>query len=261
MITVAAIHIAPVKSLGLAHPQTVQVGSRGIVEDRRFYLVNRQGRLVTQREMGPLVQVTAEYTEASQRLRIRFPKGDAIEGPVKLGKAIGTPIWGRRVWGHLVEGDWNAALAEFCGESIFLVASDEPGQCYDEYPPSLVSQESLERLGQQACPEPGRRAEGGATFNSLRFRPNFLLKGCQPHQEDSWLGRTIRIGRELRVNLTAPDPRCAVITQDPLTGKPDVDTLSLIKSYRSDPRTAYFGVYGVVQHPGPVSVGDDVTVL
>ena len=135
MITVAAIHIAPVKSLGLAHPQTVQVGSRGIVEDRRFYLVNRQGRLVTQREMGPLVQVTAEYTEASQRLRIRFPKGDAIEGPVKLGKAIGTPIWGRRVWGHLVEGDWNAALAEFCGESIFLVASDEPGQCYDEYPP------------------------------------------------------------------------------------------------------------------------------
>ena len=253
MITVAAIHIAPVKSLGLAHPQTVQVGSRGIVEDRRFYLVNQQGRLVTQREMGPLVQVMCNYTDATQRLRISFPKGDAIEGPVKLGKAIGTPIWGRQVKGHLVEGNWNTALAEFCGESIFLVASDEPGQCYDEYPLSLVSQESLERLGQQA--------DGGTVFDSLRFRPNFLLEGCQPHQEDSWLGRTIRIGRELRVQLTAPDPRCAVITQDPLTGKPDVDTLSLIKSYRPNPRTAYFGVYGVVHHPGPVSVGDDVTVL
>ncbi len=251
MIKVAAIHIAPVKSLGLAHPEAVQVGPNGILEDRRFYLIDQLGRLVTQREMGCLVRVMADYTEASQRLEIRFPSGDSLEGPVELGPAVETRIWGRIVKGHQVEGDWGAALSEFCGAPVSLVVSDERGQCYDEFPISIVSQESLQRLGQQA--------EGGATFDSLRFRPNFLLEGCKPHEEDSWLSRTIRIGRELRVQLTAPDPRCAITTRNPMTGEPDVDTLSLIRSYRSDPRTAYFGVYGVVERPGPVSVGDVVT--
>lgn len=253
MIRVAAIHIAPVKSLGLAHPSTVEVGPRGIVEDRRFYLIGQGGRLVTQREMGCLVRVKAEYTEASQRLGLQFPSGDGLEGPVELGPAVKTRIWGRSVEGRLVEGDWSAALSEFCGAPVSLVFSDQPGQCYDEFPISILSQESLERLGQQAG--------GGSTFDSLRFRPNFLLEGCQPHEEDSWLTRTIRIGQKLRILLTAADPRCAITTQDPLTGKPDVDTLSLIRGYRSDPRTAYFGVYGVVEHPGPVLVGDVVTPL
>ncbi len=253
MISVAAIHIAPVKSLGLAHPEAVQVGPRGIAEDRRFYLIGPGGRLVTQREMRHLVQVKAEYAEASERLQIRFPSGDNLKGSVELGAAVETRIWGRSVEGHLVVGDWSAALSEFCGAPVSLVVSDEPGQCYDEFPISIVSQESLQRLGQQA--------EGGATFDSLRFRPNFLLEGCKPHEEDSWLGGTIRIGRELRVQLTAPDPRCAITTHDPSTGEPDVDILSLIRSYRSNPRTAYFGVYGVVEHPGPVSVGDVVTTL
>ncbi len=230
MITVSAIHIAPVKALGLAHPSAVQVGPQGIVEDRRFFLIDRLGRLVTQREMGCLVQVKAEYTEDSRWLRIRFPNGDSQEGPVELGPAIGTHIWGRRVVGQLVAGNWSAALSEFCGAAVSLVISDGPGQCYDEFPISILSQESLERLGQQAGE--------GATFDSLRFRPNFLLQGCKPHEEDSWLSRTIGIGRELRVLLTAADPRCTIVTQDPLTGKPDVDTLSLIRGYRSDPRTA-----------------------
>ncbi len=137
-----------------------------------------------------------------------------------------------------------------CGEAVRLVRSDEPGQCYDEYPVSLLSQASLAYLSQQA----------GETvpFDSRRFRPNFLLGGCTPHQEDEWLGGVIQLGSEVRLRVMARDPRCAIITLDPTTGRRTVDTLRLIMRYRPSPRTAYFGVYGIVEYPGIVTVGDAV---
>jgi uncharacterized protein YcbX len=135
---------------------------------------------------------------------------------------------------------------------VFLVASDVPGQAYDEYPISILSQASVEYLGQQS--------ESKSILDSRRFRPSFLLEGCQPHQEDSWLGGTIQIGKELRLQLVARDPRCSITTQDPTTGERDIDTLRIIISYRPNPKAAYFGVYGIVEYPGAVSVGDAVSV-
>jgi hypothetical protein len=252
MITVKAIYTAPVKSLGLQSPDTVRVDSRGIVGDRRFYLINQQGRLLTQREMGKLVQVQARYITGPDRLKLVFPDGSVVEGEPELGRAIGTVVWGRRVQGHIVDGGWNEALSEFCGQPVFLVAPDSPGEAYDEFPISLLSQESVEYLGQ--------RSENSLVLDSRRFRPNFLLEGCAPHQEDSWLGGIVQIGAEARIQLVAPDPRCSIVTQDPNTGERDIDTLSLIRSYRPGARTAYFGVYGIVEHPGTVSVGDTVIV-
>ena len=62
------------------------------------------------------------------------------------------------------------------------------------------------------------------------------------------------------MRLIARDPRCAITTLDPSTGNRDFDTLRLILSYRPSVRAAYFGVYGVVESPGTVSVGDEVTL-
>jgi hypothetical protein len=248
---VKAIHIAPVKSLGLAQPSTVHVGPGGIVEDRRLHLVNERGRLLTQREEGRLVQVKAEYRADPEWLFLRFPDGDTVEGPLALGEAVITRIWGRQVAGHAVTGDWSRALSDFCQQPVRLVRSDQSGQCYDEFPISLLSQASLQALSRQA----------GATvvFDSRRFRPNFLLDGCQAHEEDTWLGGGVQIGERARLRVVAPDPRCAITTHNPETGEGDLDTPSLIKSYRPSPGAAYFGVYALVERPGPVSVGDVVT--
>ena len=250
VITVQAIHIAPVKSLALQHPQAVHVSTNGILEDRRFYLVNQQGRLLTQREIGKLVQVKAEYQTAPDRLRLQFPGGTAHEGPVQLGEPVKTMVFGRVVRGHLVTGGWDDLLADFCGAQVSLVRSDEAGQCQDEYPISLMSQASVDELG--------RQSGGAITFDSRRFRPSFVLGGCEPHEEDGWLGGALQIGDELRLRLVARDPRCAITTHSPTTGERDVDTLRLILSYRPNPRAAYFGVYGIVERPGEVLLGDIV---
>ena len=252
MLTVKAIYTAPVKSLGLQSPESVIVGPRGIVGDRRFHLVDERGRLLTQRQLGKLVQVEAWYDADAERLKLEFPDGGVVEGIPEPGRAIGTMLWGRRVRGHVLAGGWNDALSQFCGQSVLLVAPDSPGQAYDEFPISLVSQASVEYLGQ--------RSQSSTPLDCRRFRPNFLLEGCSPHQEDSWLGKIIQIGEEARMQLVGPDPRCSIVSQSPDTGEPDLDTLALIKSYRTDSPGAYFGVYGIVEHPGVVSVGDGVSV-
>lgn len=253
VITVEAIHMAPVKSLGLAHPDTVHVERRGIASDRRLYLIDLQGRMVTQRMIGPLVQVTPQYRSEPEWLDLHFPDGMRLSGPLELGEEVITPIWGRYVRGRMLHGQWNRALSAFCGEDVRLVRSDEPGQCYDEFPISLVSQASLTHLS--------RQAGDAVAFDSRRFRPNFVLHGCTPHEEDGWLGRVIQIGPELRLHILARDPRCVMTTLDPNTGHRDVDTLRYILGYRPNPVAAYFGVYGIVEHPGRVTIGDAVSAL
>ena len=99
-------------------------------------------------------------------------------------------------------------------------------------------------------------------FDPRRFRPNFLLAGCAPHDEDYWLGGIIAIGPQLRLRLTAPDPRCNITAVNPDTGNRDYDTPRLLRAYRPSNRGApYFGIYAIVETPGPASIGDDVKII
>jgi len=97
--------------------------------------------------------------------------------------------------------------------------------------------------------------------DSRRFRILIEVAGAEtPHQEDSWLGREVRIG-EAVVRVTKPDARCVITTQDPDTGQRDFPTLHVIKQYRGlrDGRKLDFGVYADVIRPGRVAVGDAVS--
>ena len=232
MKTVEAIHISPVKSLGLANPGDVRVSMSGIVEDRRLFLINSRGRVVTQREVGRLVQIQAEYQADPEWLRLSLPGGVVLEGRLETGEPAGTRMWGRVVMGNVVTGDWNDTLSDFCGEPVRLVRSMEPGQCYDEYPISLLSRSSVELLN--------RYSGAGVSFDSRRFRPNFLIGGCEPHEEDTWLGEVIQIGAELRLRVVARDPRCVITAHDPDTGESDFDTPALIAGYRPGLSKPYY---------------------
>ena len=63
------------------------------------------------------------------------------------------------------------------------------------------------------------------------------------------------------MRVVARDPRCAITTHNPDSGEEDFDTRALIAGYRPGLGAAYFGVYGIVEHPGKVTMGDKVTTL
>ena len=252
MITVAEINIAPVKSMALVPLESVNLGLSGISDDRRFYLVNENGRLLTRRQVGKLAQLSSSWDAESERLSIRFPDGTELEGAPELDRPVWTIVWGRRVRARALQGDWVRAVSEFCGQPATLMMSDLPCQVFDEFPVSVLSRASVERLS----------AEMGMWEDEClatdRFRPTLLLDGCDPHQEDGWMNRTIAMGDAV-VRILAPDPRCAIVDQDPVSGETDTDAVKSILGYRPNALAAYFGVYGIVEKPGEVSLGDTVT--
>ena len=115
-----------------------------------------------------------------------------------------------------------------------------------------MSEASVGRLAQEA----------GQDVDGRRFRMLFTLDGCEPHEEDTWLGGLVRVG-EAVVRVAVPVDRCAATTRDPDTGDRDLDTLRLIKSYRGqrDGKEIDFGVAAEVVEPGTVRVGDTVEPL
>ncbi len=253
MITVSEINIAPVKSMALVPLTSTNLDLGGIRDDRRFYLVNQHGRLLTRRQVGKLAQLAASWDADADVLRIMFPDGTKLEGSPELDRPVWTIVWGRRVRGRALQGDWMQAISEFCGQPATLMMSDLPCQVFDEFPVSVLSRSSVERLS----------GEMGMSDDEClatdRFRPTLLLDGCEAHQEDGWMNRTMAVGDAV-VRILAPDPRCAIVNQDPVTGETDTDAVKSILGYRPNPMAAYFGVYGIVEKPGVVRIGDVVSV-
>ena len=255
MPVIKSIHIAPVKSLALVNPVSVYVDFPGIEEDRRFLVRNDSGAMVTQRQIGKLAQVKADYNAATEILRLEFPDGETVSGTPELGEWVDMKVFRREVCGRVVTGELSEALSEFCGETLTLMKPESSGVGQDAYPVSLLSQASIEHLGDLA--------QDGVSVEYRRFRPNFLLDGCEAHEEDTWLGKEVAVGDDLRVRVEMLDPRCAITTLNPDTGERDMDTPRLILGYRLDVggNGACFGVYGSVVAPGSASVGDAVRIV
>jgi uncharacterized protein YcbX len=254
--TVSRISISPIKGLALVHPQQVLLERTGVAENRRFHIVDADGRRYNQLRKGELVQIRQDYDAERERLALTFPDGSVAEDTVALGDEVTTDFYGRAVTGRFVEGPWTVALSRWADRPLRLVQS-APGAAVDRGRGhvSLVSNASLEELGRNAGHE--QQVDG------RRFRMLFELDGCTAHEEDSWIKQQVRIGEAL-VRLRGDVGRCAITTQNPDTGVPDFDSLRTISAYR--PLTANeagkkhvpFGVYGEVVEPGRVAVGDRV---
>jgi uncharacterized protein YcbX len=252
--SVAWITIAPVKSLALVHRDEVELEQFGVRENRRFYLVDDDGRMINGKVVGPLVRVVPEYDDEVGHLALRFPDGTLVEGVVGTGAHVTTQISRREVGGQIVEGPWSAALSDLTGRSLRLVRAERPGDGSDRGLRAGVSLVGTASLGVLAD------AAGVEHVDGRRFRMLFGVDGVPPHAEDGWIDRRLRIG-EAVVRLRGNVGRCAVTTQDPDTGVPDLDTLHVLGEYRGEVETTEplpFGVWGEILEPGRVRLGDPV---
>jgi len=256
MPQVARFSIAPVRSLALQHPDEIDLTEVGVVEDRRFFLVDDTDRLIDRTVIGELVQIAAETDQGATRLRLAFPDGTVIDEPVELGGPVDVPIYDRRSVGHVVEGPWATALSAFTDRAIRLIRCAGPAGTRMGNPTSLITDGSLRELARHA---------GVDGVDGRRFRMLMELSGGAPHEEDTWVDRRIAVGDAI-LRVTKPVARCAITTQDPDTGIRDLDTLRTIIAYRGtrdgkDGKKVDFGVLADVLQPGRVRLGDQVTVL
>lgn len=257
MSAVVRLSIAPVRSLGLQHPEEIDLTPTGVLEDRRFYLVDDAGWLVDRIVVGALVRVAARTDPAGETLWLELPDGTVVDGRVELGEPIETALHGRTAVGHIVVGPWADALEPIAGRRVRVVRTDRPGGTRIANAASLVSRGSIDELARHA---------GVPSVDARRFRMLIELDGQVPHEEDGWVGRRIAVGEAI-LRVTDRDARCAITTQDPDSGARDLDTLRTIIGYRgliadaSGAPKAMFGVLADVDRPGRVRLGDEVHVL
>jgi uncharacterized protein YcbX len=239
----------------LHHPEEIALEPFGVASNRRFYLIDEHGDLINATDHGPLLAIDPDYDPATERLSLRFPDGEVIEGPAAaLGEPVRTDFYGRPVNGNVLEGPWAAALSSYAGQPLRLARTARPGDGSDSATVSIASTASARELARVSGSERG--------LDSRRFRMLLEVDGCGAHEEDSWIGGRVRVGGAV-VEVTRPVARCVITTLHPDTGRKDLDTLKVITGYRGlrDGRKIDFGVYGEVVEPGTVRVGDPVTPL
>jgi uncharacterized protein len=264
---VSRFSVTPVKGTALHHPTSLTLTRNGAEGNRRFHLVDARHRLFNGKQHGPLVRVSAQYDDRRQQLSLQIPGRDPVQGtPTDLSEPVVTDFYGRAVAGHLVTGPWSAALTEFVGEPVHLVAADTPGDAVDVHPVTLISSATIDHL-RSVTP-------GGERLDHRRFRMLVEVDGCGVHEEDTWVGRRVRLGGAT-IQVVGPVPRCVVTNEDPDSGVVDFSTLTSIVRYRGDLArdlttpvehlpdngAAILGVYATVEEPGPVRVGDPVELL
>jgi uncharacterized protein YcbX len=254
---VAWISFTPVKGLRMRQLDDVELTEDGIPGDRAFFLVDERGSLVSVTRLGPLLEAVAEHDREAGTLTLRFDDGGEVAAPVALGEPEPVRFYGLTLHARPVNGPFSAALSELCGKPVRLVAAPPDRSGVDrgrEGAVTLLSLGALERL----------RAQAGADepVDARRFRMTFGIDGLAAHEEDSWIGREVRVGDAL-LRVEGNVGRCAATTRQPETGVVDFKTLHHLRAYRGEVSTTEplpFGVHARVLEPGRVRLGDPVGV-
>ncbi len=249
---VCGLATAAVKGTRLRAVDRLELDGTGARSNRRFYVIDDRERMLNGKQLGGLQAVMAEFAPETGALELRFPDRRVVGGVVELGPTVSTRFFSRPREDRLVLGPWAAALSEFVGQPLRLMATAGAVDRGQRGAVSLISRASLARL-----------AEFGGTseVDSRRFRMLIEADGIPPHAEDAWVGERVRIG-EAVVRWHGHVGRCLVTSRDPDTGAVDLPTLEILGRYRGKEPTTEplpFGIYGEVLTGGPVRVGDAIT--
>ena len=193
----SALHIYPIKSTAGLDLPFVDVQERGLENDRRWMIVDDEGRFRTGRDISRLVLIRAEPEVAGLRLTAPGMPDLCVSAPGHSAPRMTVTVWDDVVDAACTDAGANAWLCEFLQRPVRLVMMDERSlrtissqpptapasvSFADGYPLLAISQSAVDNLNEK-LPMP---------ISMQRFRPNLVIGDCPPHAEDSW--QRVRIG-------------------------------------------------------------------
>jgi uncharacterized protein YcbX len=237
VITLAALHVYPVKSCRGLEVRAARLTATGLEHDREWMIVTPQGRFVTQREEPRLALVVAALVDGA--LRLSAAGAGSVAVPLDLrGRALEATVWRDRC-AAFDQGDEVALwLSGLLGHPLRLVRFDHsrprlsdpawtgglaaPSLFSDGYALLAISRASLADLNARlATPLP-----------MDRFRPNLVLDGLPAYGEDD-LGDLV--AGPARLRRVKACTRCSITTTDQATGEVEgQEPLRTLKGYRWD---------------------------
>jgi len=262
---VTEINIYPIKSTRRIALAESEVLPRGLPWDRRWMLVDMDGKFITGRQQPSLAVVDTQLTDAA--LQVSVAGRPVLSLPLQAPESPTLPvtIWRDRCAAVAAGAEADAWFSDYLGSPCRLVrltdnlvrgVDPEYGKPGDEvsfadgFPLLLISEASLADLN--------RRLDSPVQMR--RFRPNLVVDGEQPCAEDDW--HHLRIG-EVEFEGVKNCSRCVFTTIDPDTGRkhPDKEPLRTLSTYRRRPEGGvYFGQNLIPRSGGTIRIGDPVEV-
>ncbi len=256
------INYYPVKSLSPVSVTSRSVDDFGLTGDRRWMLVDGEGKFITQRTHPQLAKVCVTDSEGFLEVTLPTDNSFRVASP-GTGQAREVCVWGDSVPAVAAAPELSEALSDFLSmpcELVYMPEStfrqvdraffnaDQRVSFADGFPFLLLSLESLADLNQ--------RLEEPVGIN--RFRGNLIVQGTAPYEEDQW--RRILIGN-IEFSVVKPCSRCVMTTVNPKTGKKGREPLMTLAGYRKNEFGVCFGQNLVHLSGGELNVGDRIEVL
>lgn len=220
----------PVASMGGERLRRVFVGPLGLVGDRQCAVVDpRDGTQLIALRNPRLLTYRARCVDAErgEDVRVEGPEGD--DWP-----------WDDPSLPH--------ALREVIedGADREVAVARAPAGLRAEQPVALLAESSVRAVSEWAGEDVDRR----------RFRPNVMVEAddAAAFPEDAWMGRRLRIGDGVEIEVTAATRRSGVLSRDPDSAERDTRAHAALARERRN----HVGACCRVVRPGWIAVGDPV---
>jgi len=274
--TIQSIRRYAVKSMGPQEIDQSFVSEHGIVGDRAYAVIdqatNKIGSAKMPKKWGALLGLSSAYTAEPQ-------DGQPLP-PVQINWPDGSSVTSHT-------GDVDARLSEILDRPVRLTTV-RPEEVSLERMDPLATEETIADIGEimmegrfsdyaamhmltDASIAELSRLSPDIDFNPGRFRPNLVIQATEELRgfvENDWVGKTVRIGDDVRVRISDPTPRCLIPTQAQHGGiAKDMNVVSTIVEYNKLPvpvleneKLPCVGVYGFITQIGNIRTGDPVRV-
>lgn len=264
MLQISQLIIYPVKSMGGIAVDRARVTDRGFFCDRRWMLVGPDHVFMTQREWPSMALFRLELLpDALKVASLLCPDMLVIPFRSSLEAFADVRVWEDVCRAQFVSAEVDAWFTSALGTPCRLVhMPDETLRVVDPkyvpeggitsfadaFPFLLIGQASLEDLNSRlAQPLP-----------MDRFRPNIVVTGGTPFQEDSLGSFTIR---NIRFRVVKPCARCVITTIDQRTAESGKEPLQTLARYRAQDKKILFGQNLAHEGLGELAVGDELLPL
>lgn len=266
---VEGLNIHPLKS-GRAIPvESASIRLDGLAGDRRYMIVEPDGRFITQRELQALARL--EATAVGESLHLEM-EGRQLFASFEPEDRLDVTIWDSPVNAAVADEAVNDVLSDWLARPVKLVHMDAlahraegeewagnpaPVGFADGFPVLVTTTGSLADLNRTLA------AKGQEPVGMERFRTNILVSCDDPWAEDLW--ETIEING-IVFDFVKPCARCIMTTQDQMTGERiggnPIQGLAE-KRMSADRRVpgVLFGWNAVPRGEGEVRLGDAVRVV
>jgi uncharacterized protein YcbX len=259
----SGLYVYPIKSAGGIRLEASDVDGRGFQHDRRWMLVDETGRFMSQRRFPRMALIGVRIEPFG--LVVDAPDMPSLEVPFRPpdGRLLLAQVWDDLVESLTVGDDADRWFGEFLDVSCKLVylpnesvrpvdpVYGRPGEQVgfaDGFPFLLISEASLADLN--------ARLERPVPMN--RFRPNLVVRGCEPFAEDGW--KLIRIG-SLTFRVVKPCSRCTIPTVDQRTAEAGKEPLRTLARFRKVGTKVLFGQNLIHDGTGTLRRGDPVEIV